>query len=301
MNGRKQQVTAGPRRKNTMPEHEDSWTRLWNGRWLGGVPEPLREPAAWGLLLGAVALVAMAGFAPWADARGAAYLEASFARTLAALAATRGLDSAQSSEISFSLGPGGSLGIGQALDPINDLVEQYGALLLTSTTALGVQRLGLQISRALGWWLLLPAALAIGAAATTTGPRRQAVFGWVRRLFAVALFARLAIPTAACLDELVTTRFLESGYQEASAAVASTTERLEAVEADQPKQPWYERFNPVEYVGDRAQRLYETVGSVGESIVNLAIYFTISTIVLPLGTLWLLARLGSAVVSTRDP
>lgn len=288
-----------------MPEHEDTWTRLWNGRWLGGVPEHLREPAAWALLLGGVAVIAVAGVAPWADARGAAYLEASFARTLAALAATRGLDSAislaQSSEISFSLGPGGSIGIGQALDPINDLVEQYGALLLTSTTALGVQRLGLEISRALGWWLLLPAALAIAAAAATTGPRRQAVLRWVKRLVAFALFARLAIPAAACLDELVATRFLEAGYQEASAAVANTTERLEAVDTEETEKPWYERLNPVDYVGDRAQRLYETVGAVGESIVNLAIYFTISTIVLPLGTLWLLARLGSAVFSNRGP
>jgi hypothetical protein len=288
-----------------MPEHEDTWTQLWNGRWLGGVPERLREPAAWGILLGAVAVVAVAGIAPWADARGAAYLEASFARTLAALAATRGLDSAislaQSSEVSFSLGPGGSIGIGQALDPINDLVEQYGSLLLTSTTAVGVQRLGLQISQALGWWLLLPAALAITAAAAASGRRRQAIFGWARRLFALALFARLAIPTAACLDELVATRFLEAGYQEASAAVVKTTEQLEAVEVEETEKPWYERFNPVDYVGDRARRLYDTVGAVGESIVKLAIYFTISTIVLPLGTLWLLARLGSAVFSTRSP
>jgi hypothetical protein len=288
-----------------MPEHEDTWTRLWNGRWLGGVPERLREPAAWGILLGAVAVVAVAGIAPWADARGAAYLEASFARTLAALAATRGLDSAislaQSSEVSFSLGPGGSIGIGQALDPINDLVEQYGSLLLTSTTAVGVQRLGLQISQALGWWLLLPAALAITAAAAASGRRRQAIFGWARRLFALALFARLAIPTAACLDELVATRFLEAGYQEASAAVVKTTEQLEAVEVEETEKPWYERFNPVDYVGDRARRLYDTVGAVGESIVKLAIYFTISTIVLPLGTLWLLARLGSAVFSPRGP
>ncbi|MEI6239426.1 MAG: hypothetical protein WCR51_03480 [Planctomycetia bacterium] len=279
--------------------------RLWNGRWLGGVPERLREPAAWGILLGAVAVVAVAGIAPWADARGAAYLEASFARTLAALAATRGLDSAislaQSSEVSFSLGPGGSIGIGQALDPINDLVEQYGSLLLTSTTAVGVQRLGLQISQALGWWLLLPAALAIAAAAATTGRRRRAIFGWVRRLFAFALFARLAIPTAACLDELVATRFLEAGYQQASAAVVNTTAQLEAVEVEETEKPWYERFNPVDYVGDRARRLYDSVGAVGESIVNLAIYFTISTIILPLGTLWLLARLGSTVFLPRSP
>jgi hypothetical protein len=288
-----------------MLEHEDTWMRLWNGRWLKCVPERLQEPAAWGILLGVVAVVMVAGIAPWVDARGAAYLEASFTRTLAALAATRGLDSAislaQSSEVSFSLGPGGSIGIGQALDPINDLVEQYGSLLLTSTTAVGVQRLGLQISQALGWWLLLPAALAIATAAAASGRRRQAIFGWARRLFAIAVFARLAIPTAACLDEFVAKRFLESGYQEASAAVVKTTAQLEAAEGEETEQPWYERLNPVDYVGDRARRLYDTVGAVGESIVKLAIYFTISTIILPLGTLWLLARLGSAVFSPRSP
>jgi hypothetical protein len=34
--------------------------------------------------------------------------------------------------------------------------------------------------------------------------------------------------------------------------------------------------------------------------VNLAIYFTISTIILPLGTLWLLARLTGVVFSGRS-
>ena len=288
-----------------MVEREDTWTRLWKGRWLRGVPERLREPAAWAILLGAVAGIAVGGYAPWADARGSSYLEASFARTLAALAATRGLDSAvslaQSSELSFSFGPGGSIGIGQALDPVNDLIEQYGALLLTSTTALGVQRLGLEISRALDWWLVVPAAAALAVAAAVDGRRRRTVLAWARRLFGIALVARLAIPTAACLDELVVSRFLEAGYQEASAAVASTTEKLETVEAEEAGKPWYERFNPVDYVGERAQRLYDAVGAVGESIVNLAIYFTISTIVLPLGTLWLLARLGSAVFAARGP
>ena len=149
---------------------------LQSGRWLSGLPERSREPAARGIFFAALAVVATIAVAPFADARGEAWLEATFARTLAALAATRGLDSAislaQSSEVSFSFGPGGSLGIGQALDPVNDLVEQYGSLLLTSTTALGVQRLGLQVSRALGWWLFLPA-LAAFAAAAFARPRWQ--------------------------------------------------------------------------------------------------------------------------------
>ena len=282
-----------------MPHDDDTWTRLWSGRWLTPLPERFREPAAWAILLALAAAAALAGWAPVADRRGEAYLQASFARTLAALAATRGLDGAisllQSSEVSFSFGPGGSVGIGQVLDPINDLVEQYASLLLTSTTAVGVQRLGLEISRALGWWLLLPAAAVLGLAAVAGGNRRRSLLGWTRRLFCIAVFARLAIPTAACVDELVSARFLESGYQQAAAAVATTTEKLEAVETAEAQKPWYERLNPVDYVGERAQKLYEAVGSVGESIVNLAVYFTISTIVLPLGTLWLLARLSTFV------
>ena len=74
------------------------------------------------------------------------------------------------------------------------------------------------------------------------------------------------------------------------------------MEADDTSRPWYERYNPVDAIGDRAQKLYEALAAVGESIVNLAIYFTISTIVLPLGTLWLLSRLTGAFFSPRpDP
>jgi hypothetical protein len=289
----------------TPPGEGDIFERLLSGHWLSGLPERSREPAARGIFFAVLALAAMLVVAPFTDARGEAWLEANFARTLTALAATRGLDSAislaQSSEISFSFGPGGSLGIGQALDPVNDLVEQYGALLLTSTTALGVQRLGLQISRAFGWWLFLPA-LAAFAGAVFLGPRWQpSLSGWGRRLFAIALFARLAIPTSAWLDSLVASRFLEANYQQATASVASTTEKIEQAQAVDASTPWYERYNPIDYVGDRAQRLYSAIGDVGESIVNLAIYFTISTIVLPLGTLWLLARLSGAVFSARGP
>jgi hypothetical protein len=203
--------------------------------------------------------------------------------------------------VSFSFGPGGSLGIGQALDPVNDLVEQYGALLLTSTTAIGVQRLGMQIGRALGWWLFLPAIAAVVAAAVVKGRSKTSLLAWGRRLLGLALFVRLAIPTAAWIDSVVAAQFLESDYQQAAAMVQTTTERIEKAEAGDDGRPWYQRYNPVEAIGDRAQRLYDAIGEVGESIVNLAIYFTISTIVLPLGTLWVLSKVSGACFSTRSP
>lgn len=287
----------------------DVWVAsCFRGAWLPFLPESLREPVARAAILAGAAVVTLLVVAPWVDARGERYLEDSFTRTLGALAATRALDSAislaQSSEISISLGPGGSIGIGQALDPVNDLVEQYGALLLTSTTALGVQRLGMQLGKALSWWLFLPSFGALVAAAVCGGQARGQFLGWGRRLFGIALFVRLALPVAGWVDSVIAERFLEGTYQDANAVVTATTRQIEQVEESADERPWYERYNPVSAVGaigDRARRVYDTLAAAGESIVDLAIYFTLSTIILPLGTLWLLSRLTGGLFAPRSP
>jgi hypothetical protein len=252
----------------------------------------------------AIAAVVLLAVAPLADRVGGEALDGSFKRALAALATTRGLDAAislaQSSEVSFSLGPGGSIGIGQVLDPVNDLVEQYGTLLMTSTTALGIQQVGLRLGQSLGWWLFVPSLVALAAATAARGSMATGLTTWGRRLFALALFARLAIPTAAWIDGIVADRFLEADYLAATAVVERTTERLEDMKADGPDKPWYERLNPVKVIGEQAKQLSDTLGTAAESIVNLVIYFTVSTIVLPLGTLWLLSRTLGAIFGPRD-
>lgn len=251
----------------------------------------------------AIAAVVVLAVAPLADRVGGEALDGSFKRALAALATTRGLDAAislaQSSEVSFSLGPGGSIGIGQVLDPVNDLVEQYGTLLMTSTTALGIQQVGLRLGRAVGWWLFVPSLVALAAATVARGSMATSLATWGRRLFALALFARLAIPTAAWIDGIVADRFLEADYREATAVVERTTERLEEMKPDGPEKPWYERLNPVTVIGEQAKQLSDTLGNVAESIVNLVIYFTVSTIVLPLGTLWLLSKTLGIIFGPR--
>ena len=251
-----------------------------------------------------IAAIVLLAVGPTADRVGGAALDGSFKRALAALATTRALDAAlslaQSSELSFSLGPGGSIGIGQVLDPVNDLVEQYGTLLMTSTTALGIQQVGLRLGRSLGWWLFVPSLVALAAATAARGSLATGLTTWGRRLFALALFARLAIPTAAWIDGIVADRFLEADYLAATAVVERTTERLEDMKADGPDKPWYERLNPVKVIGEQAKQLSDTLGTAAESIVNLVIYFTVSTIVLPLGTLWLLSRTLGAIFGPRD-
>jgi hypothetical protein len=272
-------------------------------RWPQWLPPRYRSVVAATIVYGGLTLLAVLA-APLVDGVGGTALDASFKRALAALAATRGLDAAislaQSSEVSFSFGPGGSLGIGQVLDPVNDLIEQYGGLLLTSTTALGIQQMAMRMGRALGWWLFVPALVTIAVATTAAGPLRTRLAGWGRRLFFLAVFVRFAIPVTAWIDAAIAKRFLESDYLEAVAVVESTTQSLQQAEAADTERPWYERYNPVNVVGDRAKHVYDMLGDVGESVVNLAIYFTIATIVLPLVTLWLLSKVLTVLASPRE-
>jgi hypothetical protein len=146
----------------------------------------------------------------------------------------------------------------------------------------------------------VPSLVALAAATAARGSMATGLATWGRRLFALALFARLAIPTAAWIDGIVADRFLEADYLAATAVVERTTERLEDMKADGPDKPWYERLNPVKVIGEQAKQLSDTLGTAAESIVNLVIYFTVSTIVLPLGTLWLLSRTLGAIFGPRD-
>lgn len=286
-----------------MSDQHDTLEKVVSGAWCTCLPEHMR-PAVAKLVIYSVLVALVIGVAPFLDSAGGEALDESFTRAISAFAAARGLDSlislAQSSELSFSFGPGGSIGIGQALDPVNDLVEQYASLLLTSTTALGVQQLGLRIGQSLGVYFFVPSFAMLLFSMVVKGKTQKLFQTWGHRLFAVALFARLAIPATAWMDAMIAERFMETSYQDASMAIETTTEKLQQAETVEAEKPWYDRYNLVNATRERAQEIYESISRMTESIVNLAVYFTISTIVLPLGTLWVLSKLVGALFASRQ-
>ena len=70
-------------RENASSGLDVALSRLTRGDWLGFLPAAIREPAARAIVQMVLAAAALLVFAPWADVRGEAYLEATFARTLA--------------------------------------------------------------------------------------------------------------------------------------------------------------------------------------------------------------------------
>ena len=86
-----------------------------------------------------------------ADSAGIEYVDKAFDRALIAFALARATNAIisiiQDSEIDIApAGIGVTIAIGEALDPINDMIERFSWVMLVSLVSLGIQKLLIEIS-----------------------------------------------------------------------------------------------------------------------------------------------------------
>ena len=237
--------------------------------------------------------------------------DAALARSLVTFAIARTLDSAisvvQGTEVAVE--PGGvgvNFAPGQALDPINDLVERFSAAMLVATSSLALQGVLLDMAR---WWaanlaLVLAAALALVAIwrpswlgpARHTRRRSRALDRRVRALRRARVRARLelGVPDVSRGGSASRKRRADGrGHarskrlrkrakaREAPASEQSLTERLEGF-IDDSLQALDAR--------ERMRRLAESVSGAVEHMIHLIVIFALQSIILPLVFLWLFAE-----------
>ena len=268
-------------------------------------PDPNHRPP-WALAAALALLVALSWW-PALDRFATGTVDAALTRALAAFAVARGINGAisvaQSAEV--SLEPGGvgvSLAPGEVLDPVNDLVEQFSTLMLTASASLGLQKLLVGASV----WLPIKVALSAAALAWLAlewSGRGGGALRWVRlgALFLLAL--RLAVPLSALASEGVYRALLADEYERSAAVLDDTLALLdEQGEALRPPPPppdasLLDRARAL--VGEagaaidvrgRLEQLEATATAATRHMVNLVAVFTVQTVLLPLGFLWLLLR-----------
>jgi hypothetical protein len=271
---------------------------------------PARK-AWWTLLAIAVALFALSGRI---DTLSSDYAEEALTRALVTFAVARTLNgvisTAQGTEL--SLEPGGvgiNFSIGEILDPINDLIEQFSGIMLVAASSLGLQIVLLRMS---AWWgvdalLLVVACTAVGSL-------------WIPKVFAmlgarplrwllVAILLRFAVPAFMIFSSLVFDTFLADEHTAATQSLETTGSEIEAMnEAAAP--PLAEDPSFVEQLGnmlgeslrslnarERLEQLRNRVANATEEIVDLIAIFVFQTIVLPLAFLWSLVELLKAIVA----
>jgi len=244
-----------------------------------------------GLLILAL-LLALVWFRPM-DAMAERYTESGLKRAFATFAAARGLNAVisvlQSASVNFQIGAGASLQLGAVLDPIDDLVEQFSALMLAATLSFATQRLLIEVSSALLVSVLLTALfLAWGVFHW----KNRAPPGWLPRLALGLLCLRLAVPVAALGSEVTYRLLLESKYETSQAQIKSAD--LADAEA-QPGEGLAERVKrwwaQSADIGKKIEALKAKADGWVEHIVRLAAVFIVQTAVLPLLFLWAMLRL----------
>lgn len=244
-------------------------------------------------------------------------VDQAFGRALAAFALARTTNAVisviQETEIHASpAGVGITLALGQALDPINDLVERFSWVMLVALTSLGIQKFLIEVSPWLSVQLLATLALLLWLTALWVGDALRLDFGLLaRRLLLLALVVRFAVPVAAGLNHLVYENFLSEPYEHAAATVEQQTAELQKSDPTATFEPqedagtgWWQRLRQslsraedaldfhrlLDWLQERADRLIN-------GFLDLIVVFLLNTVLLPLAFLWGLFRLCRLLIA----
>ena len=237
-------------------------------------------PTRWPILLALAVVVVLAWWRPL-DALAQAYAEDGLQRALLVYAAARGLNALisvlQGTEFSGGAVVNLTVALGQALDPVNDLIEQFSQLMLLVTVAFGLQVLLIQVGAGWGLSLLLSGvalAWSVFLVRGGTPPR------WLGRLLLALLVVRFVVPVAALASEWGHRIWLADRYALAQQAlVVSSTEfeRLGVEEGGGAR--WWELR---EAWRGKVASLKAAAERVVGHVIDLMVVFLVQTVVVPL-------------------
>lgn len=241
-----------------------------------------------------LALVLCAWFKPL-DEPAARQVDANLKRALISFAAARTLNAvisvAQGTEIvTQPFGVGATFSVGQVLDPVNDLVENFSNLMLAVSVVIGMQKVLLAIGA--GW--LVSLALSAAALAWCWARWKHArAPAWLGKLLVLLLMLRFAIPVVTLGTEQLWVKFLEPDYAASQQFIGGAAGRI-----DQLNPPVSAADNPglleriKNWVSKNAdlKKHFEDIKSAAEQasehIVKLIAVFVLQTVVIPLLLLW---------------
>ncbi len=198
----------------------------------------------------------------------------------------------QSVEISLSLGAGIAVNLGEALDPLNDLIERFSGFVLYGLAALGIQQIALTASTSLVTKL---AASLVFVSGFLLWFKNGTIANWLKRLIVIFILARFAFVVEVGLGWSLDKLYFNDQQQIAVTTLNSTEQQLQEI-----------RDRYVNAADDNSifTNVWESArGIIGAddqqgiadvaagAIVQLIVILFLRSILLPLGFFWLLLHL----------
>lgn len=282
----------------------------------------MRDKLGWiaALFIGAAMLLA---WIPLTDRTATSQAEAGLKRALGMYAVARSLNAAisvaQGTRVAVEpFGVGVELAAGEALRPIQDLVEQFSAAMLAAAAVFGIQLLLIKLG---AHWALCLALSLVGATAILYWRSRSQWPRSILKLFLILTILRFAVPVSSSLSTWVHDQVLAPEQQQAEEVVTKSTSSprqniapptdldIGSKTADLSPKSWSDYSAIVAKLSKYAEDIKRTAGGVKEmvtdlegraellteSMVKVAVAFLVQTVVLPLLLAWaLIAMLRAA-------
>lgn len=230
-----------------------------------------------------------------------AYVDAGLKRALVSFATARTLNAAisvvQSTQLSAQpLGVGVALSVGELLDPINDLVEQFSTLMLWASISFGVQKALLALAGQWGLSVVLTALILVWAALHW----RNAAPNWLTKVLLIVILARFAIPMSALASDFVYNQAFAKEYAQQQQAIEAAATRAAQASRQQAPVPAEDTRGFWERLRERVtgslpsinlEAVKASLETLPERLVKLMVIFVLQTLILPLAFLWLFVKL----------
>lgn len=209
------------------------------------------------------------------------YSDAGLKRSLAAFAAARGLNAVisviQGTEVTGGAFVNVTLALGQVLDPVNDLIEQFARLMLVVSVIFGVQLLLMKMGAT---WVVSVVLTGLAAVWTWRWLKGERPSPWLGRLLLALLLVRFVVPVAAVTSELSYRAFMADRYTVSQQAIESSTEVLGAMgRGTESTTRWWELR---EKLAGKIDELKADADRVVGHVIDLIVLFVMQTVVLPL-------------------
>jgi len=248
------------------------------------------------------------------------YVDEALVQAFSTYAVARGINGVVS--VLQSVSVGGSLGVafdvspGEILDPVNDLVERFAAIMELSIGSLLIQKVLIAITSSAFFNILLTASVA--AFAVSALLNLSAAVGPLFRTVLTLVFLRFAIVLAILANSWVDIVFLREGIDQRLEGVSSVSEEVSARVAETPteskpaeeEQGFFDSLkNGVSGFAERTQSMMsqldagaakEELDNAVPNMVDLMAVFILKTILLPLLFLYGIKRVFSLLWGWRD-
>jgi hypothetical protein len=187
---------------------------------------PIRNLTVLGLLL-----CALLAFTPWLDSYADDAIGSALSSTLKLFASVRGVDAivsaAEGTELSIApVGVGVTLAPGELVEPLDDLVERLGDVLIWVLTLLGVEKLSLGLLGS-GSVRLISGMVFLAAGAFIFWHPAHRLPRKIRTLLVLLALLRIGLPLAAISSEALAQHVVGTRTANAEAALVSVAQQIQ--------------------------------------------------------------------------